>query len=213
MAVSTYLTYPEPRRQHSLNVKAKGTQQCKDYTIVISGKTCLIIDTPGLDDSPEFNLSVLNKIAAKLRASPRVTGVIYFHRATNTRLTGSARSNIDLFLKICGQSFYGQSAFVTTMWNTISPQERPRFERLNRQVYEKMAAWTLNRIDKCEFDKNKPHAAIKVLDNFAKKQGSARLLLDDQLDHYKVITPDAVRKTSAGRKIVKDMSGQACVIL
>ncbi|KAM7183491.1 hypothetical protein V8F20_012610 [Naviculisporaceae sp. PSN 640] len=193
------------------------TQQCKDYTIPIRGKSCLIIDTPGFDDSPALNLSVLNTLATKLLSSPPVNGVIYFHRVTNTRLTGSARSNIDLFLNICGRVFYGQTAFVTTMWNNINPKELQRFENLNRQIQSNISNKTTSLAHFRKFDTRKAGDAMAVLDHFATlpklAQHAAPLLFAQELKRFGSATPTNVRRTTAGKLVIKDLNRGFCMIL
>lgn len=201
----------------SADIKSiQGTQQCKDYEISIRGKSCLIIDTPGLDDSPALNLSVLNAIAAKLSTSPPVNAVIYFHRVTNTRLTGSARSNIDLFLSICGTVFYEQTAFVTTMWNTINPKERPRFEGLHHQMQSNIAKKTRSLTKVRKFDASKQEA-MAILDHFAAlpklTKHAAPLQFTQELNKLRSATPSSVRRTTAGKMVIKDLNRGFCMIL
>ncbi|KAK4216873.1 nucleolar GTP-binding protein 1 [Rhypophila decipiens] len=192
------------------------TVECKDYETTVSGKDFLIIDTPGLDDSPAGNLEVLGKIAVKLRSSPHVNAVIYFHRITTTRLTGSARSNIDLFLQICGKVFLGQTAFVTTMWNNISTRERTRFDHLNEELRGKILSQTQNLTHFFEFDSNNRGSAVAVLKHFAESKKLAirpqRLALARELDEFGSATPSNVRRTTAGKQVVKDMNRGFCLI-
>ncbi|KAM7196176.1 nucleolar GTP-binding protein 1 [Rhypophila sp. PSN 637] len=197
-------------------VQNGSTIECKDYETTVSDKKFLIIDTPGLDDSPAGNLEVLGKIAAKLRSSPNVNAAIYFHRITNTRLTGSARSNIDLFLQICGKVFFEQTALVTTMWNNINAQELKRFHDLNGQLSGKVSSQTQGLTRFFEFNSNKEGSAVAVLDHFAKSKKLAsspqRLALARELDDFGYATPSNVRRTTAGKQVVKDMNRGFCLI-
>ncbi|KAK5652805.1 hypothetical protein OQA88_9471 [Cercophora sp. LCS_1] len=86
------------------------TIECEEHIVNAHDTVFRIIDTPGFDDSPTTNLATLKKISQKLyNLKPQeVSGVIYFHRITNTRLTGAARSNINVFERICGKAFLRQ---------------------------------------------------------------------------------------------------------
>ncbi|KAK3343443.1 hypothetical protein B0T25DRAFT_572453 [Lasiosphaeria hispida] len=197
------------------------TTTCKEYeTDPIDGKTFRIIDTPGLDDAPAGNLAVLNKIAEQLQKGTEVNGVIYFHRVTNARLTGSARANIEIFRKICGAPFFYQTAFVTTMWNTISKDQLSRFHRLNGELRGVIANLTNGSTEFFEFDSRDAGTAKKILEHFAVKvlpkirRKNTEQLLQLATD-VKLLgsSPSGVRRTHAGKQIVKDLNRGFCVIL
>ena len=196
----------------------QGTATCKEYATTVDGKEIWVIDTPGLDDAPIGNLAVLNRIAEKLQAGPNVSGVIYFHRVTNPRLAGSARSNIKIFQQICGAPFYYKTAFVTTMWNTIRPDQLSKFEKLNNELRGIVSGLTDGRTKFFEFDSSKAETANEVLKHFMlvpadRKGHELQLQLATEVKKFGA-SPGGVRRTQAGKQIVKDLNkGFNCVIL
>ncbi|KAF4966909.1 hypothetical protein FSARC_5473 [Fusarium sarcochroum] len=88
-----------------------------------SGRHVILVDTPGFDDTALSDQEVLKKICGFLaniyKNKIDVAGVIYMHRITDTRLTGSGLRNLQLLKQLCGDKFYPQVALVTTMWERL----------------------------------------------------------------------------------------------
>lgn len=158
------------------------------------------------------NLAVLGKIAKQLEKRPNVGGVIYFHPITNSRLTGSARTNIDIFQQICGSDFFGQVAFVTTMWNKISRGQLPRFEKLEKELRGKLHDMTDKGTVIFQFDSNQIESVKAVLRHFAGLRRSAQLQMAREIQKSGS-SASSVRRTKAGQLIVKGMDRGLCVIL
>ncbi|KAL2825496.1 P-loop containing nucleoside triphosphate hydrolase protein [Aspergillus cavernicola] len=101
------------------------TSEVAVFDCKVDGRTVYLIDTPGFDDSnfsdrPDF--AILQSIAAYLSASYsqniRIHGVIFLHRITENRVTGSARRNIELMKALCGPDYFPHVALATTHWST-----------------------------------------------------------------------------------------------
>ncbi|KAK1752623.1 nucleolar GTP-binding protein 1 [Echria macrotheca] len=192
------------------------TLECNEYPCVAHGKRFRLIDTPGFDDTPAANLGALRKIAemlhilAEKKKGFAVSGVIYFHRITTTRLTGSARSNIDIFERICGGRFLHRAVIATTMWNTINPKFLPvhekRHEDLQKQLHSLGARYFRFGTD--------PKTTADILEYFANMKPNGQIPLQ-LLEEVKRIgsSPSAVRKTAAGALIVKEMNRGRCTLL
>ncbi|KAK3363170.1 hypothetical protein B0T25DRAFT_32153 [Lasiosphaeria hispida] len=192
------------------------TTECGVYDVKLSGKAFKIIDTPGLDDSPKANLAVLKIIAEKLAeisGELTVNGVIYFHCITDLRLTGSARTNISILESICGEDFYSQVAFVTTMWNRIHTDEVPRHEKLHRNLGAKYPH--LAESGKSFQFSNSHASAEEVLKDFADRvpaNPKKPLQLEDEVRRWGP-KASSVRKTKAGKLITRDTDRGFCTIL
>ena len=83
-----------------------------------------IIDTPGFNDTSRNDLDILHTVASCISSPsvPPITGIIFTHRITENRVTGSCRLNLDIVKGLAGESFYPRVAMLTTMWNTIPSQ-------------------------------------------------------------------------------------------
>ncbi|KXN92932.1 hypothetical protein AN958_08402, partial [Leucoagaricus sp. SymC.cos] len=84
----------------------------------------VLVDTPGFDDTEKSDLEVLKTIAEWLKkvcvpgqnTPTRISGILYLHRITDVRISGTVLKNFDMFQKLCGTDFYRRVALVTTMW-------------------------------------------------------------------------------------------------
>lgn len=101
-----------------------------------------LIDTPGFDDTNLSDVQVLQNIAYWLNASfksgVRLNGMIFLHRITDPHLTGSARRNLLMFKKLCGERAYQSVVLATTMWGRVPLEEG---ERRENELVEKPAYW------------------------------------------------------------------------
>ncbi|KAK3900828.1 hypothetical protein C8A05DRAFT_35511, partial [Staphylotrichum tortipilum] len=98
------------------------TSTCTPYTLTLGTTLFTLLDTPGFNDSNRDDLSILSAIAAFLNsASPPIplSGVLFTHAVTATRLTGSARMNLAIVRALCGEGFVKRLGLLTTMWNQI----------------------------------------------------------------------------------------------
>ena len=86
-----------------------------------------LIDTPGFDDTYRTDSDVLKDLAYWLAASYgrgfKLTGIIYLHPITATRMSGSAFKNLRTFRKLCGKQSMSSIVLATTMWSNTSSQD------------------------------------------------------------------------------------------
>lgn len=91
-----------------------------------SKKTVYLIDTPGFDDTSRSDIDVLREIAGWLTASysNRVFphGIIYLHRISDVRMQGSAKKNLLMFKKLCGDDALRKVVLTTTIWYKVPRQ-------------------------------------------------------------------------------------------
>ena len=93
-----------------------------------------LIDTPGFDDSERSDVQVLQEIAHWLSKSfklgTRLSGVIFIHRISDSRMTGSVGRNLLMFKKLCGEQAYQSVVLATSMWSKVT-LKRVNAERVN----------------------------------------------------------------------------------
>lgn len=91
---------------------------------VLADRQVTLIDTPGFDDTMRPSTEILETIgkffAESYRQRSRLSGVIYMHRITDVRMSGSARRNLNMFLKLCGDTAMENVVIVTNMWNQVT---------------------------------------------------------------------------------------------
>ena len=49
----------------------------------------------------------------------KLSGIIYLHRITDPRMSGTARKNLFMFKKLCGPDCFHKVCLVTTMWENV----------------------------------------------------------------------------------------------
>jgi hypothetical protein len=104
-----------------------------DYNIVF-------VDTPGFDDTKRSDSDILKIISDWLKityvvperinavADFRLTryerklllsGILYFHRISDTRMGGTPLRNLRMFEGLCGKSAFKNVVIATTMWDKV----------------------------------------------------------------------------------------------
>jgi hypothetical protein len=79
-----------------------------------------LIDTPGFDDTNRSNSDVLKTIAhyfsVSYAAGRFIDGLVYLHRISDNRMTGTAKQNINMFKEFVGGDNLSAITVATTMW-------------------------------------------------------------------------------------------------
>lgn len=100
---------------------------------IIDSKVITLIDTPGFDDSSVSDLEILRTLSKWLKEhceeGQLLTGIIYLHPITKTRLEGSALRALTIMKKLCGQDNLKNVVLVTTFWNDVTWELGVRRER------------------------------------------------------------------------------------
>ena len=100
----------------------------------------MFVDTPGFDDTYRSDRDILRTIAGWLeekyewsyvhslritnklnryKGDVKLSGVIYTHRITDNRMSGSVCKNLDMFGRLCGDNAAKRVRLVTTMWDRV----------------------------------------------------------------------------------------------
>ncbi|KAJ3561871.1 hypothetical protein NP233_g9928 [Leucocoprinus birnbaumii] len=100
----------------------------------------VLVDTPGFGDTYRSDSEVFETIVQWLHGC-RISGILYLHRITDTRLFGSIAANFELFEKLCGQDFYKHVILTTTMWPVdnspaYTPELKAEYEEHERQLVD-----------------------------------------------------------------------------
>jgi hypothetical protein len=109
------------------------------YTFVhASGRTVRLLDTPGFDDTTRSDAEILKEIVYFLnkvyQAGFPLLGIVYLHRITDPRMSGSAIKNLEIFKKLCGEAAFPNVRLVTTRWNQVKPGDEELKEAREREA-------------------------------------------------------------------------------
>ena len=120
------------------------TSIVEPYEITIGYTTLVLVDTPGFDDTKMSDFEIFQTIATWLEATYEkgqlLSGVVYLHRITNTRVAGSARRALHVFQRICGDDSYQNVILATTFWNSVAHCEETGVDR-ERQLLSNDGFW------------------------------------------------------------------------
>lgn len=102
-----------------------------------------LIDTPGFDDSERTDGETLQELtywlAAAYERKIQLSGLVYLHRITDTRLQGSASQGLAIFKKMCGEENYHGIVIATTRWDEIAPEQMASASKRQQDLRER--AW------------------------------------------------------------------------
>lgn len=133
---------PPSRRWAHPGLLYIGTTVCKPYEYEESGTRFTLFDTPGFNDTTRDDMGILKIIATFLNSKelPPISGIIYTHRITDNRVTGSSRLNLEILKAISGEQFYPHVVLLTTMWDNIP--NNALHEECNRREAQLLASLT-----------------------------------------------------------------------
>ncbi|CZR62289.1 uncharacterized protein PAC_12186 [Phialocephala subalpina] len=87
------------------------------------GHNVKLIDTPGFNDTSITDSDVLRDIALVLTQAYHqgnsLAGIIYLHRITDIRVSGSSKKMMKVIQDLVGQKAFPRLVLVTTMWESF----------------------------------------------------------------------------------------------
>ncbi|KAI1266033.1 P-loop containing nucleoside triphosphate hydrolase protein [Xylariaceae sp. FL1019] len=109
------------------------TQEVQVVETKIDDHIVRFIDTPGFSDTYLSDTEVLEMIADYLAAAyskdMKLSGIIYLHPISDTRVTHHATKNLEMFRKLTGNNNLKNVVLTTSMWDRVTPAEGDRRER------------------------------------------------------------------------------------
>lgn len=98
----------------------------------IGDRTVRFVDTPGFSDTNLSDAEVLQMIADYLATAykndMKLTGIIYLHPISDTRVTHHTTKNLEMFKKLTGDDNLKNVLLTTSMWDKVTPEEGDRRE-------------------------------------------------------------------------------------
>lgn len=195
-----------------------GTSEIGLYTTLINHDNCprrvVLIDTPGFDDINRSDSDILQNITYTLSQTYeqgiRLTGIIYLHRITDIRMSGSALKNLNMFKKLCGENFYSHVVLATTMWGSLAGYNGGYITGVAREkeLVETRNWWGMmrnrgSRIFRYDGDKE---SAMNIVAYLIALGSTATLDIQREMVDEKKVLAD----TSAGQEVQKELHQQQC---
>lgn len=165
----------------------------------IGAEKVAIVDTPGFDDSNRSDSEILEEIVKFLlkqyKLGIRLKGIVYMHRITDNKMSGSARRYFEMFQRLCGEQSMSNIVLLTTMWNQLKEKKvgQQRERELREQYWSVMESkGSIIR----QFD-GRPATAKALVCRLARKP-SVVLDIQTELVHEGKM----LEETTAGRLVV-----------
>ncbi|KDQ53019.1 hypothetical protein JAAARDRAFT_100020, partial [Jaapia argillacea MUCL 33604] len=88
-----------------------------------TGKRVVLVDTPGFDDTKKTDAEILkiigNWLAKTYGNKVKLAGILYLHRISDNRMSGSPLKNLRMFGKLCGDTAARHVVLVSSMWDRV----------------------------------------------------------------------------------------------
>ncbi|KAL8876337.1 MAG: hypothetical protein Q9198_005450 [Flavoplaca austrocitrina] len=187
-----------------------GTSDVRSYGFLHpSGRRVFLLDTPGFDDTNRSDTDVLKTISGDLanmyRKNVKLSGIVYMHRITDVRFSGSTAKNLSVFKKLCGDNFYPHIILATTMWENLGDSALSSTIGAGREkeLAETKNWWGLmiERGSRTFRHCDDKRSALKIIDYLISLRSRAVLDIQTQLvDQHK-----SLQDTSAGMEVEREL--------
>lgn len=176
-----------------------------------------MIDTPGFDDSTRKDVEVLKDISFFLsktyRQGIKLTGIVYLHKITDNRMSGSSILNLNMFKKLCGEHIYPHIVLATTMWGILRGSEEnvQKGEDAMKELVARPDWWGLmydrgSKIVKHDGDRE---SALSIVRSLVTSRDRDMVLT---IQHELVVEKVTLENTGAGRQLESHIR-EACAKL
>lgn len=132
------------KSKNSVNVTktySTDTHGVEFHSMTIKNRPVYLVDTPGFNDTYRSDFEVFSEIAFILsqihRRGIKIAGILYLHRISDNRVSGSAARNLKLLESICGLDAAPRMFLVTTMWESIEGDKSEALRRESELVAKK----------------------------------------------------------------------------
>ncbi|KAJ3502786.1 hypothetical protein NLJ89_g8729 [Agrocybe chaxingu] len=164
----------------------------------VYGDRLVFVDTPGFDDTDRSDMEILRMIGKWLQrtyeASIKLAGIVYLHRITDNRMSGSPHRNLRMFGELCGDRATSKVALVTTMWDRVNQAiAEKRQQELERNYFRELL---IRGAIPMRFN-NTERAAWNIVDTIIREGDREEILLQEELVELR----RRLNETSAGRAI------------
>jgi hypothetical protein len=163
-----------------------------------------LVDTPGFDDTNRSDTDIPYEIADWLRASyeyeVQLSGIIYLHRIIDPRMQGSAKRNLVMFKKLCGDSALKNVILGTTMWDKVDEAEGIRREE-ELATTPDFWGWMLSKGSVMRRHENTRASALELIDEIVNRNSTVVLELQEEM----VGANMPLRDTGVGKELKSEI--------
>ncbi|KAI5992853.1 P-loop containing nucleoside triphosphate hydrolase protein [Pisolithus marmoratus] len=169
-------------------------------------RNIVLVDTPGFDDTFVTDAQILRQIAYWLNATYKknikLSGVLYLHRISDNRVSGTPLRNYNMFKELCGKENFKNVILVTTMWDEVTEEAGlAREKELQSDFWRSMICLgsTIHRFE------GTMESAWKIINSISVVRPVQRRPLQIQREMIDNHVP--LHRTAAGRPIMASLTG------
>ncbi|KAI1747069.1 P-loop containing nucleoside triphosphate hydrolase protein [Xylaria castorea] len=199
---TTFISKVTGRRD--LKIGHSLTSCTRDIEVIetkIDGRVVRFVDTPGFSDTNLSDGEVLQLIADYLAAAykqdMKLSGIIYLHPISDTRMTHHATKNLQMFQKLTGDKNLGNVVLATSMWDRVPEEEGLARERELKDKFWKLLIACGAKAVRHEGTPESAQAIARTL--MAKKPFFVQLQKEMGRDNK------ALRDTAAGQQVMMEL--------
>ncbi|KAI1498125.1 P-loop containing nucleoside triphosphate hydrolase protein [Biscogniauxia marginata] len=183
---------------HSLTSCTRDIQVVKT---TIKGRVVRFVDTPGFSDTTLSDSEVLELIADYLATAYKnelkLSGIIYLHPISDTRVTHHATKNLKMFQELTGKDNLKNVVLATSMWDKVEEaQGLAREQELKDQFWKIMIAYKAKAVRYGGTPESAQQIAQMIMEN-----APFYLQLQEEMSDGNM----ALKDTSAGREVMAEI--------
>lgn len=156
----------------------------------------ILVDTPGFNDTHRSDTEILTALADWMKSSYQdkmfLSGIIYLHAISDTRMTHSSLQNLRMFRKLVGDHNLKNVILATTKWSVTPLEDGLRREK---DLTSEKGFW------------NTMMAAGSVVRQFENSAASAQSLVEEILHLQEKIVPKIQKEVMDGKKLADTEAG------
>ncbi|KAJ3531884.1 hypothetical protein NM208_g8682 [Fusarium decemcellulare] len=181
------------------------------YAYQLSVDRCVyLVDTPGFDDTSRTDTEVLKEVAFFLsqiyRKDVKLAGIIYLHRITDNRVSGSALKNLKMFQQLCGDEAFGHVILATSMWDTLDQSLKELGVKREKELVTKAEFWgTMHKsgsqVARWSGNEESAKSIVGKIVDIHDKSGKLVLKIQDELVNGNM----TLDETAAGKEVQREI--------
>ena len=125
----------------------------------------------------------------------KLTGIIYLHEITQTRMFGTIRKNLDMFKKLCGDEALRNVVLGTTKWDEVKLEKGQQREQELKDTYWREMLQRGSVIIRADAD---PSSVWEIINRILKNDRAEFVRIQEELLELRRIIPE----TEAGRTLL-----------
>ncbi|RDW72916.1 hypothetical protein BP6252_06823 [Coleophoma cylindrospora] len=189
------------------------TQDISAVKMQLQGKSIILIDTPGFDDTYKSDAEILELIAKYLADSyankALLSGVILLQPINANRVQGNERKRTRLFEKVCGPSAFSKVVIATTMWSDLQNESVGESRALERRNSSDFWGNMVAKGAQVARHDNNSESAKKIISMILKNPSPVTLQMQTELAQNE----GKIALTSAGRQLESDLDDTSRKVL